>query len=200
MDEKIGIAVIEDHPVMRSSLEAYFKGTGRWNVTGTASTLSEAKILLAAVPADVVILDLQLEDGWGLDIIPWLVAQGSNRPVTAVYSNYDDYAHVSAALGMGVQAYVCKRRDEKELEKALFTALGGGIYVDNTAQVRLQTVQDLFSLLTKRETEILCLVKSGLSNKQIAAHLNISARTVENILSCVYDKTGIKSRLELQKI
>jgi len=72
---------------------------------------------------------------------------------------------------------------------------------DHTAaQKKLQTITDLFSLLTKRETEILNLVKHGLSNKEISCQLDISRRTVENILSYVYDKTGIHSRLELERL
>jgi DNA-binding NarL/FixJ family response regulator len=56
------------------------------------------------------------------------------------------------------------------------------------------------SLLTRREADIFTLVKDGLSNQQIAEKLSISRRTVENILHCIYDKTGISSRLELQKM
>jgi len=216
--DKKRIAIIEDHPIMLYGLTSYFEKTGRWRVTGTASTLSQAKSLLQGLMADIILLDIQLEDGWSLDIVPWFQAaqqaaaqqaaaqqaavQSSNpsRPILAIYSNYDDYAHVNAALGMGVRAYISKRRDEKELEKALIAALNGSIYIDNTARVKLQTVKELSSLLTKRETEILCHVKNGFSNKQIAACLNISPRTVENILSGVYDKTGIKTRLELQNL
>ena len=203
-NEKKDIVIIEDHPVMRNGLALYLGKTGRWRVTGTASGLSQARSLLNTVPADVVLLDIQLEDGWGLDIIPWLAAQvkpGQRQlPVVAVYTVFDDYAHVSAALGMGVKAYICKRRSERELEKVLIKALNGSICIDEIAQLKLNTVTDLLSLLTKRETEIFKLVKSGLSNKQIGVQLGISHRTVENILSCVYDKTGIKSRLELEKL
>ena len=124
----------------------------------------------------------------------------SGLPLTAVYTVFDDYAHVSAALSMGVRAYVCKCRNETELEAALLKALDGGVYVDEAAQTKLRTVTDLLSLLSKREAEILSLVKSGLSNKQISARLGISRRTVENILSCVYDKTGIRSRRELERL
>jgi DNA-binding NarL/FixJ family response regulator len=209
------LVIVEDHPVMRDGLASYFTGTGRWQVVGTASTLAETKELLSGVPADIALLDIQLEDGWGLDVIPWLAEQGEFAehtrlagqdrlakkalPIMAVYSSFDDYAHVSAALGMGVRAYVCKRRNEQELEEALQKALCGAVYIDKAAQAKLHTITDLVSLLTKRETEILVLVKDGLSNKQIAAHLKISHRTVENILSCIYDKTGILSRLELQR-
>jgi len=118
----------------------------------------------------------------------------------AVYSAFDDYAHVNAALGMGVKAYVCKQRSEQELEKALLTVLGGGTYIDEAAQAKLQTVTDAFKLLTKRDSQILTLVKEGLSNKEIAASFGITHRTVENILSCIYDKTGIRSKTELQKL
>jgi len=199
------IIIVEDHPVMRSGLTAYFGDTGRWRVAGAAASINEAKKLLTGTETDVLLLDIQLADGWGLDIIQWFLkhveqSPGSYRPLMAIYSNYTDYAHVSAAMGMGVKAYICKQRNEKELESALLKALDGEVYIDDKAQLNLKFVKDLFSLLTKRETEILCLVKSGLSNKQIASRLKISNRTVENILSCVYDKTGIKNRLELQNL
>jgi NarL family two-component system response regulator LiaR len=118
----------------------------------------------------------------------------------AVYSSFDDYAHVSAALGMGVQAYICKRRSEQELEAALRATLDGTPYIDDTVQSKLNKTVNFFSLLTKRETEIFRLVTQGLSNRQIAEDLKISPRTVENILSCVYDKTGIRSRAELERL
>ena len=198
------LVIIEDHPVMRNGLAAWFEGCGRWRVVGTASTLTEAKDLLITLAAkgqkvDLLLLDIQLEDGWGLDIIPWYAKQ-TEVPPAAVYSVFDDYAHVSAALGMGVRAYVTKRRGETELEAALLKVLEGGVCIDEAAQIKLNTVTDLLGLLSKREAEILSLVKSGLSNKQIAASLGISRRTVENILSCVYDKTGIRSRLELERL
>jgi len=192
------IIIVEDHPVMREGLANYFAGTNRWQVTGTASTLAEAKDLVTRVYADILLLDIQLEDGWGLDIIPYLTKQ--DGPIMAVYSSFDDYAHVSAALGMGVQAYICKRRSEQELEAALRATLDGTPYIDDTVQSKLNKTVNLFSLLTKRETEIFRLVTQRLSNKQIAETLKISPRTVENILSCVYDKTGIRSRAELERL
>ena len=201
------IVIIEDHPVMREGLAVWFSRTGRWEVAGTAASVAEAKELLTRLKVDVALIDIQLEDGWGLDIIPWLktaCAQNAhtqgNYPVLAVYSAFDDYAHVNAAVSMGVRAYVCKRRGEAELEKALLRALGGKTYIDETAQTKLEAVNSIFNLLTRREAEILSLVKDDLSNKQIATRLGISHRTVENVLCCIYDKTGITSRLELQKL
>jgi NarL family two-component system response regulator LiaR len=200
---KASIAIIEDHPVMHNGLVAFFEGTGRWEVCGTASTVAQAKVLLAEIRPDLVLLDIQLEDGWGLDIIPWLNQQNSRQitaPIAAVYTVFDDYAHASVALNMGVKAYITKRRSESELEEALQKAIEGHIYIDDTVQAKLRMVDDLCEFLTKRETEILILVKSGLSNKEIAVRLDLSCRTVENILSCIYDKTGVHSRLELERL
>jgi NarL family two-component system response regulator LiaR len=190
------IFIVEDHPVMRNGLAAYFAETGRWEVCGTASTIAQAKELLAYITPDLLLLDIQLKDGWGLDIIPWLKQQGV-QPLTAVYSAFDDHPHVKTALDMGVKTYVTKQRDEAELEEALLKALNGEIYVDEDAQTALKEIADTLNLLTNREAEILNLVRSGLSNKKIAARLGISYRTVENTMHSVYTKTGINSRTEL---
>jgi DNA-binding NarL/FixJ family response regulator len=197
------IIIVEDHPIMQTGLVSYFSDTGRWQVIGTASSLSGARELFTNNTADVALLDIQLDDGWGLDIVPWIQEQQQQQqqiPLMAVYSAFDDYAHVSAALDLGAKAYITKRRNEQELEAALLKVLKGNTYIDEAAQVKLKNVTELFSLLTKREKEILTLVKNGLSNNQIAGDLGINRRTVENILSCVYNKTGIKSRLELERL
>jgi NarL family two-component system response regulator LiaR len=194
--------VIEDHPVMRRGLEAYFAGTGRWRVLGSVPDLEGARALLSGpgAAADILLLDIRLESGWGLDLFPWLRSYFMCSPLVVVYSAFTDYAHVKAAFGMGVRGYVSKSRNEAELEAALEAVLRGEIYRDEVVERELAAVNSALSLLTRREGEILTLVKAGLSNKAVAERLGLSRRTVENILSCVYDKTGISSRLELQNL
>jgi len=212
MDRTPNIIIIEDHPIMRGGLVSYFTATRRWKVLGAVSNIEDAKIFLsspysrhegAALMADLLLIDIQLENEWGIDIIPWLKEQKPEKikmPFLAVYSAYDDFAHVSAALSMGVNGYICKRRSERELENALLKIIEGKTHIDDCAQAKLDTNAKLICLLTKRETEILTFVKNNLSNSEISSRLGISQRTVENILCCVYDKTGIRSRLELQKL
>ena len=207
------LVIVEDHPVMLNGLADYFAKTGRWQIAGTAPSLQEAKNLLAGTRTDVVLIDIQLEDGWGLDIIPWYAKQNGftrrtgftqyaalTRPLMAVYTTFDDYAHVSAAMALGVRAYITKRQGERDLENALLKALAGETYIDETALFIAENYKNQLKLLSKREMEIFTLVKQKQSNKQIADNLGISARTVENILSCVYDKTGIRSRYELEML
>ncbi|GHV95011.1 DNA-binding response regulator [Spirochaetia bacterium] len=218
LPKKHSVVIIDDHPVMRESLAAHFAAAGIWEVPKTAATLEEARAIFVEEIPELVILDIQLEETWGLDLIPWLRSNAELRPnaelhpnaelrqnaavfpAIVIYSNFNDYAHVSAALGMGVRSYVLKTRNKAELEAVCLAALRGETHIDRAAEMIMKNIADAKSLLTKREGEILTLVKQGLSNKQISARLGISRRTVENILSCVYDKTGIPSRLELQKL
>jgi DNA-binding NarL/FixJ family response regulator len=193
---------------MRKGLASWFAGTGRWKVSGIAENIEAAKEIMSqsAEFPDIVLLDIQLKsdqekEAYGLDFIPWLKKQYSKKaPVTAVYTQFDDYAHVNAALSYGVQAYVCKSRSETELEEALLSALGGECYIDPAVESKVRKVDEVRKLLTAREAEILSLVKEDLSNKRIAEKLNISVRTVENVLSCIYYKTGISSRGDLVKM
>lgn len=205
MDKIHDIFIIEDHPAVQEGLISYFEKSCGWRVTGTASGLENAKEKLTQTAADILLLDIELEDGLGLNLIPWLKQQVSEKkasalPVIAVYTAYDDFVHVSAALSKDVQVYMCKRRSLSELEQALLKALNGEKYIDDTVQMRLEYITDVTSALTKREKEIFSLVKSGLSNKKIAVYLGINVRTVENILSCIYDKTGVHSRTELLEL
>jgi NarL family two-component system response regulator LiaR len=194
MADTHSIIIIEDHPLMREGLSAYFAATGRWEVKGTAATLACAKELVTRIETDMVLIDIQLEDGWGLDIIPFL----KDKTLAAVYSAFDDYSHVSTAMGMGINAYICKRSNSQELEEALIKMLRGETYIDDTVQAKFQAVTGRINLLTKRERDVFNLARSKLPNKQIAVHLGISLRRVENILYSIYDKIGIRSRYELE--
>jgi NarL family two-component system response regulator LiaR len=194
------IVIIEDEPVMRKALASYFAGTGRWLVYGSASTLKSAQILLsgAAKKAAIVLLDIKLETEWGLDLIPWLKSRYGPIPAVAVYTSFSDLAHVNAALSLGASGYIIKKRDETELEAALETILKGGEWIDSEAEKPPAAPGNRLNILTKRESEVLSLIKAGLVNKEIAAHLGITTKTVQNIASCVKEKLYITSFRELQ--
>jgi DNA-binding NarL/FixJ family response regulator len=197
------IVIIEDHPVMRRGLADFFAATGRWELRGSAGTLEQARVLLKRIDLetlDILLLDIQLEDGWGLGLLPALRERGGKLPLTAVYSAFEDHAHARAAFACGVQGYIPKSRDEGELEAALLKLLQDGVYLDGAISEGGVSFLDALNRLTKREGEIFSLVKSGLSNKAIAEKLSISRRTVENVLSCIYDKTGVPSRRELHRL
>jgi DNA-binding NarL/FixJ family response regulator len=198
------VVLVEDHELMREGLTAFFTRRGGWTVAGEAASLEETEALFEkfdrekTLLPDLVILDLELEGSWGPDIIIMLKNRyGKAAPRTVVYSAYTDYVHVKAALRSGAAGYICKSRGAEELEAALEEVLEGKAAVDPDLFLRLTTVSDMMLGLTKRERQIFELVQTGRNNRQIAETLGISPRTVENNLSIIYDKTGIKSRTEL---
>jgi DNA-binding NarL/FixJ family response regulator len=211
-ENKKNLVIVEDHPVMRKGLAAWFEETGRWKVLGTAASLDEATALVCPVPAetaagitaekaDIVLLDIQLEGDWGLDLIPRLRERfGKAAPFCVVYSAFDDWAHLNAALNAGARGYVSKRSDEVELEKALLAVLAGNKYIEKSLGEHLGRVSGMIDRLTRRETEVWNLAREGLSSRRIGLRLGISPRTVDNILSLIYDKTGIADRRELMKL
>jgi DNA-binding NarL/FixJ family response regulator len=197
------IVIIEDEPVMRKALAAWFAGTGRWLVYGTAASLDAARALLSgpAKDSDIVLLDIRLETEWGLDLIPWLKSQAKNPasiPAVAVYSCFSDSAHVNAALSLGVKAYIIKKRDETELEAALETVLGGGEWIDPEAERPPKAPEGSLTALTRREAQILSLIKAGLSFREIALRLGVKLHTVQNTASCIKEKLYISSFRELE--
>jgi DNA-binding NarL/FixJ family response regulator len=203
--DKKNIVIVEDHPVMRKSLAAWFTETGRWKVVGAAADIDEAADLLSADgaggAADIVLLDIQLDGAWGVDLIPRLRERlGAAAPPCVVYSAFDDCAHVNAALNAGAWGYVSKKSDEPELEKALQTALAGSQYVEKSLREHLRQITGVIDRLTRRESEVFNLAREGLSSRRIGARLGVSPRTVDNILSIIYDKTGVRDRKELMKL
>jgi two-component system NarL family response regulator len=195
------IFIMEDHPIVSESLASFFDETGRWNVLGTSSTLAEAKQKIPPlINIDVLLMDILLPDGWGLDIVPWLKNLNKKVPLLAVFTAFDDYSYVSTALNLGVTVYLTKLRNKEILENAIINAFDGIVCIDEDAQRKINKIASLTDMLTKRETEILINVKKGLSNEEIAANLSINVRTVSNIISCILDKTGIENRRKLEKI
>jgi len=191
------IIIIEDHSIMRNGLLDYFEKKDRFKIAGAADSIKDAKELISRASCDIIILDLQLKDGLGLALIPYIREMYEKKPVIAVYTAHSDYVHVSAAIGKGVDVYMHKYRGVEELENAIIKALNGEKYIDDLVESKLKLLSDFEDTLTRREKEIFVMVKNGKNNKQIAVSLGIKARTVENILHCVYDKLGVHSRPEL---
>ena len=195
------IFIMEDHPIVSESLASFFNDTGRWNVLGTSSSLAEAKEIIPLLEnIDVLLMDILLPDGWGLDIVAWLKKQNNKMPLLAVFTAFDDYSYVSTALNLGVMVYLTKLRNKEKLENAINNAFDGIICIDDDAQRKINKITSLTDMLTNRETEILINVKKGLTNEEIAVNLGINVRTVSNIISCILDKTGIKNRRALERI
>jgi DNA-binding NarL/FixJ family response regulator len=204
------LVLIDDHAMLRRGLSSWLAEDGQWRVLGEAASLEEAAALFERLAAaglpDLALLDIELNTpgcpgSWGLDLIQPLKARyGKKAPPVLVYSVYDDYVHLKAALRAGAKGYVCKSQDIGELRAAMDQLAAGGVWFSPGHAFRMAEVSDLVLGLTKRERQIFELVQRRSSNREIAVELGVSHRTVENNLSVLYDKTATKNRKELEQL
>ena len=203
MDAARTVVIIDDHEMMRTGLAARLKD--RWQITGEVGSLDEAVSLFSNLNEwpSLIILDIELGSDWGLDLIGILrksISSGKKIPPVLVYSVYDDYAHINAALRAGVKGYVSKSQSADDLLEAMENAAAGKAIFPSSLSQRMAAVSDLLPCLTRREREIFDMVQRRINNKEIAAALGVSLRTIENNLGIIYSKTGVKNRQALEKL
>jgi len=203
----IPIMLIDDHPLAINGIGAWLSGTGRFNICGTAENIAEAVSLIESmnVLPEIIFLDISLGEEDGLDFIPKLKEICKNRNVNAaspalmpnilICSMYEDPFLIQQAFDMGAKAFISKSAKSSEIITAIDALLNGDTYIN--PKHKLDNLNQAWSLLSRRENEIVALIKRNLNNRQIAKRLCISLRTVENHITRIYFKTDKKSREEL---
>jgi DNA-binding NarL/FixJ family response regulator len=190
----IRVVIVDDHPVVRDGTAALLATQPGIAIAGTAGSLDEARALLAAVDADVVLLDIRLGTQSGLNLLAddgGDVAPARPRPAIIVLTAYDYPQYAEAALRLGAAGFVLKTAPMAELLDAIRRAAGGGMAfgVRPRASDRAR--------LSRRELEVVALVVEGRSNDEIGATLGIGAKTVETHLARLFERFSIASRTEL---
>jgi DNA-binding NarL/FixJ family response regulator len=156
----------------------------------SGQTAAEARALLQRDDIDVVLLDVRLEDGNGLQV---LAERGARkRPAVLVISSFKTTQYVAAASRFGAAGFLLKTAPLAALVDAIrAVANGGSVFTQ-------EQLQKGFVSLRPRERQIVQLAKDGLSNKEIAVRIGTSPKTVESHLSEIYDRFGIAGgRVEL---
>jgi NarL family two-component system response regulator LiaR len=197
------VLIVDDHPMMRRGFGDCLIDTGRFLIAGEAESLEAGRAMLEhlKMPPDLIILDIGLGDENGLDFIGIVKTLCAARKIPAppvlIYSVFEDPFRIEAAMQLGARGYVSKSAGEAELLRAIGRVLAGERYIDEKFDVTVQKNEGLYDLFTRREREILMLVKQNYDNPRIAALCGIAPRTVENHLSHIYYKTGLKNREQL---
>jgi NarL family two-component system response regulator LiaR len=206
----LNVLLIDDHPVTNAGLTACLEGTGRFTVTGQAATLAEAERFIekanegtSTLPS-CIILDIQLGEDNGLDFLPFLdiycKKHKTAKPPVLVCSVIEDSFRIQNALDQGAAGYLPKSGSLDEIITAIDTVLKGETYIPPRHKIKVDTHPDLFSLLTKRETEVLALVRQNHTNTQIAESLRINEQTVKNHIVNIYFKTRTANREDLLRL
>ena len=195
----IRVAVADDHPVVREGLLAMLETQPDFAVVGEAGTGPEALALIASADPDVLLLDLELPGLDGVGVLRRLESDGARTRVI-VFTVFDTDDRIIAALEAGAAGYLLKGTPRAELFAAVRTvARGGSLLAPVATSAVLRRVRGESTpspTLTPREHAVLEHLARGLGNKQIAAALGISERTVKFHVSSVFTKLGATTRTE----
>lgn len=192
----IRIVVADDHPVVRDGVRSMLAGVPDFDVVGEAASGPEAVAVVAATDPDVVVMDLRMPGGGGVDAVRRLVADGA-RAAVLVLTTYDTDADTIAAIEAGATGYLLKDTPAAALFDAVRATANGETVLSPAVAARLASHVRrpvASATLTAREREVLVLVARGTSNRAIADELFVSEATVKTHLVHVYDKLGVKDR------
>lgn len=195
-DTEIRILLVDDHPLVRDGLRARLEAAPRLRVVGEAGSGQEAIAQAGACRPDLVLMDVNMKGGSGIDATARLLEHYPGIAVL-ILSMHDKPEYVAQAMAAGARGYVLKDAPGKDIVLAIDTVMGGGIYYSAALVRQLANPAAPDRLLTLREQEVLKHIAGGQSNKQIARALDLSVRTVETHRLNIKRKLGIEGQAEL---
>ena len=200
---RVSIAIVDDHPLVREGLAARISAQPDLEVCGEADDIESAMALIVSTQPSLVIVDIALRDGHGIDLIKRIVAAGINTRMLVV-SAYDESLFAERALRAGALGYINKQELQGKVVEALRTVLRGERYLSSAMAQRLiaqaigsRAAQGGTEALTDRELQIFQLVGRGKSTREIADELNVSVHTIDSHREHIRAKLDLRSGTEL---
>lgn len=191
----IRVLLVDDHPVVRSGLEALLGAEPGLAVVGAAASGVQALALVDALHPDVVLCDLRLGEGLdGVDVTAALRGR-PDAPAVLILTTYDNDSDIARAVLAGAAGYLLKDAEPAAIVAGIADAAAGRLVLstDLAGRVTERLVQGVPSL-SERELDVLRLVAEGLANKEVARRLFISEGTVKTHLVHAFAKLGADSR------
>ena len=198
------VLIADDHPLFRKGMRTLLESMPDIEVAGEATSGAEAVEKGLALKPDLILMDLQMPEGGGLEATRRITTSNPQIHILVV-TLFEDDDSVFAALRAGARGYILKDADEEEMMRAI-RAIGKGEAIfspaiatrlmDYFAGTQKNAEPEIFPELTDREREILQLIARGKSNAAIAAQLTISLKTVRNHVSNIYNKLQVADRAQ----
>jgi two-component system, NarL family, response regulator DevR len=204
----IRLLLVDDHEVVRLGLRALFNRTGTIRVVGEADTMESAIAQAVRLKPDVILMDVRLPDGDGIEACREIRSECPDIRVLFLTS-YSDEAAVVSTVFAGAAGFLLKEIGGSALVQAIETVAKGQSIFDPSAVQRMiaqmhpQSADEKPSpedALSPRDERILALVAEGKTNKQIAVELNLSDKTIKNLLSVIFQKLQISRRSQAAAI
>ncbi len=205
--QKISILIVDDHTILRAGIKLILDSYEDLEIVGEAGSGNAALEMAAALKPRIVLLDLTLGDISGLELLPLLKKIDPSLKVL-VLTMHDDESYVHKVLQKGGDGYLLKRAADLELVTAIRAVNRDQIFLDpsltktvlkNVYGDKEQGTQKDDDLLSKREKEILKFVALGYTNKQIAAKLLLSVKTIESHKASIKEKLNARYRSDIVK-
>jgi DNA-binding NarL/FixJ family response regulator len=197
------VAIVDDHPLVREGLAARISAQPDMEVCGEADDIDSALALIVTKRPSLVIVDIALKDGHGIDLIKRIVASGVSTRMLVV-SAYDESFFAERALRAGALGYINKQELQGQVVEAMRTVLRGERYLSPAMAQRLiaqaigsKASQGGTELLTDRELQIFQLIGRGKSTREIAQELNVSVHTIDSHREHIRAKLGLRTGTEL---
>ena len=205
----IRILLIDDHALLRAGLRMIIESRMGMVVVGEAENRRESLAAIAQEPPDIILLDLDLGDENGLDLLPELLTAVRDARIILLTGIRDAEVQRRAIL-LGAMGLVSKQKAADTVIRAIEKVYAGEVWLDRAMiasilndRVNPSVVPDLntetlrIAKLTEREREVIRLIGEGIKNRQIAERMYISEATVRHHLTSVFAKLGVEDRFEL---
>jgi DNA-binding NarL/FixJ family response regulator len=202
---QVKILIVDDHPIVREGLAARINRQPDLTVVGEAEDVADALELVKSTKPDLVVVDLSLKSGQGLDLIKKINAT-TDKIKTLVSSMYDESLYAERALRAGALGYVNKQEMSEKIIEAIRMVLAGKIYLSPVMTERLlhravgvppELARNPVETLSDRELEIFRMIGNGKTTRQIAGELHLSVKTVETHRENIKGKLNIVNGAEL---
>lgn len=201
--DAIKLVIADDHSMIREGLKQLLELEGQFKVIAEASDGVECLEILSKEVPDVLLLDINMPNKNGLDVLKELNQSGNRKVKVLVLTVHNEVEYLIKAVELGVDGYVLKDSESSELKKAIMTILNGETYIQpdlipmlNAKMISMENDYDKIDSLTKRELDVLKNLAIGMYNKEIATKLEISERTVKNHVSNIFKKIGVSDRTQ----
>jgi DNA-binding NarL/FixJ family response regulator len=199
------VLIVDDHPAVREGLAARIAHLPDLEVCGEAADIPQAKALMESAKPDVVVIDISLKSGSGIDLIKWIRARHKKARLL-VCSMYPDSLYAERALRAGAQGYINKENTTGHIVDAIRTVRDGRIFLSDESIERLipRAVQHLpgyvpspIKLLSNRELDVFKRIGEGQTTAEIAKHLELSIYTIETYRRRIKLKLNVQSAVQL---
>jgi DNA-binding NarL/FixJ family response regulator len=205
MAKKNKVLLVDDHPLVREWLANLINEQHDLHVCGEASNAPQAFELIGTTSPDIVIVDISLEGGSGIELIKNIKSSHAGVAMI-VLSMHDESLYAERALRAGARGYIMKREATKKILQAIRSVLEGKLYISNKisdamaekfVEGRPTTPGSPAEQLSDRELEIFQLLGHGRNTRQIADHLHIGFKTVQTYCARIKEKLELDNATQL---